>query len=151
MSPVATQTPKANVTPRTWTRTPELDALFANHLAMVDREWSTADPELVALLKDPTVLDSEEVRQLLGYASKTRVFQLYSNTREWAEEDQLPHPSALPEADASFGRRGPREIRGVAAGRVIHWGIQTGRLIWDPFSKQLVLQTKIQFGGAPRQ
>ena len=147
MSPVATAEPEA----RQWTRTPEQEQMIADHLAMIDQKWSTVDPNLLAELKSTDVMDSEAIRTLLGYTATTRVFQLYSNWRDLGEADQLPHPSAIPEADATFGRRGPREIRGMCRGRVVHWGIHSGRLIWDPFAQQLVLQTDIQFGGAPRR
>lgn len=125
--------------------------MIRDHLTRVDREWSTADPALIAELKDPTVMDTEDIRNFLGYTGTTRVFQLYSNNRDLGEVDQLPHPSAIPPADATFGRRGPRAIRGTMRGRVVHWAIQSGRVRWDPFTKKLVLQTGIQFGGAPRK
>lgn len=146
MSPVATE-PK----PRTWTRTPEQEQLVRDHLAEIEAEWSTADPRLLAELRSTEVMGSEEIMELLGYAATTRVFQLTANARNWADVDQLPHPSALPEADASFGRRGPSTIRGIARGRLVRWAIQSGRVRWDPNSRTLVPQKEIQFGGAPRR
>jgi hypothetical protein len=147
VSPVATAEPEV----RQWTRTPEQEQLITDHLLMVEREWSTTDPELVAELNSTDVMDSEAIRIFLGYTATTRVYQLYSNDRDLAEVDQLPHPSALPPSDSTFGRRGPRQIRGMIRGRVVHWAIQSGRIIWDPFAKQLIVQDKIQFGGAPRR
>ncbi len=146
MSPVATE-PK----PRQWTRTAAQERLVREHLVEIDNEWSTADPRLLAELRSTEVMGSQEIMDFFGYTATTRVIQLNANARNWSEVDQLPHPSALPEADATFGRRGPREIRGVMRGRVVRWAIQTGRVRWDPFTKQLVLQTEIQFGGAPRR
>lgn len=146
MSPVATE-PET----RQWTRTPEQNQVVRDHLTMIEQDWSTVDPDLLALLKDTDVMDSKAIMAFLGYTATTRVFQLSSNYRNWGEADQLPHPSAMPEADASFGRRGPREIRGTARGRIVHWAIHSGRFRWDPFAKKLVPQTGIQFGGAPRK
>lgn len=146
MSPVATE-PKS----RQWTRTPEQDQMVLDHLAEIDAEWSNADRELFLELTSTEVMGSEEIMDLLGYTATTRVYQLNANARNWVEIDQLPHPSAMPEADATFGRRGPSAIVGVSRGRMVLWAIQTGRLIWDPFTKKLVPQTEIQFGGAPRQ
>lgn len=148
MSPVATQEPE---TRQPWTRTPEQEQLVADHMSKMDKEYANVDPAFLAALKDPTVLNSDEIKEFLGYAATTRVFQLFSNRRDLAKYDQVPHPSAPPEPDVTFGRRGPREMRGMCRGRLIHWAYQSGRWRWDPFTQEMVRQTGIQFGGAPRK
>lgn len=146
MSPVATE-PK----PRQWTRTPEQEQMVQDHLAEIAAGWSTAEHELFRELTNTEVMGSEEIMDFLQYTATTRIYQLNANTRSWGEIDQIPHPSAMPEADATFGRRGPSAIVGVIRGRMVLWAIQTGRLVWDPFDRKLVPQTEIQFGGAPRK
>jgi hypothetical protein len=121
---------------------------------MIDEQYANADPQYRELLKDPEILGTPELVELLGYSvtpkSKgTRMFQLYTKTRHLTEDDQVPHPSAVPEADATAGRRGAREIRGVMKGRAIHWMEQSGRWRWDPIQRELVLVTGINHGGRP--
>lgn len=153
MSTVATEEKPAE---RTWTRTPEQERIVADYLAMIAEQYAGADPELVALLRDPEIVGTPEMVEMLGYSvtpkSKgTRVFQLYTKARDLAADDQVPHPSAVPEADAFAGRRGAREIRGVMRGRVNYWRLQSGRWWWNPIEKTLIRQEEINVGGAPKQ
>lgn len=140
-----------NDVPRQWTRTDDrLETVF-DYLAMIDRMYADADPRLVAALKDTTIVDTDGVVAFFGYKRRTRVFQLYTDRRELAEADQVPHPSAMPDLDAVAGHRGAREIRGVMKGRLVHWALQSGRYWWDFAAGELVLQEGINHGGAPRQ
>lgn len=136
-----------------WSRTPEQQALIDAHIRQVQRQYIDmgADPELVALLLDEEILGTPDVQREMGYTKKTRVFQLYAETDRRAADDQMPHPTAFPFTDASPGRRGAREIRGIMFGRFLLWAMQTGRLDWDPINKELVEQTGINHGGAPRR
>jgi hypothetical protein len=137
---------------REWTRTPEQTALVHEYLQIIDEQYTrlNADPRLVALLTDMTIIGTPEMCELLGYEKTTRAFQLYTKRRRLAEADQVPHPSAVPEADANGGRRGPREIRGLIRGRMLHWMLQSCRFRWDPIVGAIVPQTGINAGGAPK-
>lgn len=136
---------------RQWARTDEQNAEIAAYTAMIDRMYPNAGPDLLAALKDTTVLSTEDLVNLFGYKRKTRVFQLYTELSDLAAADQIPHPSAMPDLDATGGHRGARAIRGVMRGRVIHWALQSGRYWWDFVDQILVQQEGINHGGAPRR
>jgi hypothetical protein len=138
---------------REWTRTPEQRAMITSYLEMIKRQYTDlgADSRLVARLTDEETIGTPEMCQMLGYEDTTRAFQLYTKQRRLAEADQVPHPSALPEADASGGKRGPRDIRGVMRGRMIHWILQSCRGRWDPILGEVVRQDGINAGGAPKK
>lgn len=141
-----------DVVVREWTRTDAQRDLIADYLKMIDEQYTRlgADRRLVALLTDTTIIGTPEMCDLLGYEKTTRAFQLYTKRRRLAGADQVPHPSAVPEADANGGRRGPREIRGVIRGRMLHWMLQSCRFRWDPIVGNIVPQTGINAGGAPK-
>lgn len=143
----------ADTVVREWTRTPEQVALIDNYLQMIYRQYTSlgADPRLVAKLTDPTTVGTADMCRMLGYEDTTRAFQLYTKSRLLAKADQTPHPSAVPEADASGGKRGPRDIRGVMCGRMWHWILQSCRGRWDPITGEIVPQTGINAGGAPKK
>jgi hypothetical protein len=132
-------------------RTAEQEQTVAEFLEMVDRMYAGADPRLIAALKDTEILNTEDLAGFLGYKRKTRVFQLYTDLRELADADQVPHPSAMPDVDTVLGHRGARNIRGVMRGRVVHWALQSGRFWWDFINGRLVPQEAINHGGAPRR
>lgn len=136
---------------RQWSRTEEQTAEIAAYTAMIDRMYPNVGPDLLAVLKDTTVLSTEDLVALFGYKRKTRVFQLYSELADLAAGGQTPHPSAMPDLDATGGHRGARAIRGVMRGRVIHWALQSGRYWWDFVDQALVQQEGINHGGAPRR
>jgi hypothetical protein len=136
---------------REWLRTQDQEETVAQYEAMIDRMYAGASPEYIAALKDAEIMSTADLVDFLGYKRHTRVFQLYTDLRELAEADQTPHPSAMPDHDATGGHRGARAIRGVMKGRVIHWALQSGRFWWNARTKQLVPQTGINHGGAPRQ
>lgn len=137
--------------PIEWIRTPKQEQVVADHLARVDRQYAGADPKLIEQLTDPTIMGTPEVERELAYKRRTRVFQLYTSARDLREMDQLPHPSAIPEIDATGGHRGVRIIRGVMRGRFILWALQSGRLRWDSVTRTIVPQDKINHGGAPKK
>ncbi len=153
MSTVATidTTAQADDKPveRSWVRTPEQEKMVSDHLARVARDYANADPAYRALLEDRTILGTPEVMEMLGYAGGTRVFQLYTKATKLGREDQTPHPSAVPEADATAGRRGPRDIRGTMKGRLILWAVQSGRWRYDLVEQRLVPTQDVNHGGAP--
>lgn len=149
MSPVATAEKSSES--HAWTRTPQQEAIVSEYLARIAEHYATADRELVELLTDPEIVGTPEMMEMLGYSGGTRVFQLYSKARDLAEDDQVPHPSAVPDADATRGRRGAREIRGCMKGRVNYWRLQSGRWWWDSVNKVLARQDDINVGGAPKQ
>lgn len=154
MSIVATEQPAVTdeaVTPRGWTRTDDQQLTVSAYDAEIDTMYAGASPELLAALKDTTVLGTDDLVDLFGYKRRTRVYQLYSDLRELAAADQTPHPSAMPDLDAVGGHRGAGEIRGVMKGRVIHWGLQSGRFWWDQQTKTIRRQEAINHGGAPRR
>lgn len=157
MSIVATKTPDSDAAPavadQQWTRTAEQQRLVDEHLKIVQEQYVDmgADPALVAILLDQRIVGTPEIEAQLGYRRKTRVFQLYSNAAQLAEDDQVPHPGAIPEPDASLGKRGARDIRGIMYGRFVEWTLQSGRKRWDPIQRQVVPQTGINHGGAPRR
>lgn len=142
-----------NTVVREWTRTPEQRARITSYLQMIKRQYTdrNADPRLVALLTDEETIGTPEMCAMLGYEDTTRAFQLYTKQRRLADIDQVPHPSALPEADANGGKRGPRDIRGVMRGRMWHWILQSCRGRWDPTLGEIVPQTGINAGGSPRK
>lgn len=156
MSAVATAEDETTVAGETeaerqWSRTKGQEAEIAAYLAMIDRMYPNAGPEMLAVLKDTTVLSTEDLVALFGYKRKTRVFQLYTDLRELAHAGQTPHPSAMPDADSTLGHRGARAIRGVMKGRLIHWALQSGRYWFDFTTGTLVQQEGINHGGAPRR
>jgi hypothetical protein len=136
-----------------WNRTPEQRGLINSYLEMIDRQYTQrgADPRLVALLTDTEPVGTHEASRMLGYEDTTRSYQLYTKRRRLEAVDQVPHPSALPEMDATGGMRGPRVVRGVARGRMIHWILQSCRGRWDPIAGAVVPQTGINAGGAPKK
>lgn len=136
---------------RVWTRTPEQDRMVADYLELIFDQYADADPRLYELLTDEEIVGTPEMVEMLGYTRGTRAFQLYTKARRLAAADQVPHPSAVPEADAFAGKRGPRDIRGAMVGRVRHWMLQSGRGRWDPIAGKIVPQTGINHGGAPQQ
>jgi hypothetical protein len=152
VTPVATieDTPAASVN---WTRTPEQEAMVREHLERVARDYANAQPEFRALLQNPTILATPEIQELLGYLRTTRIYQLGTKTRDLELADQLPHPSGMPKPDATGDRPDlpprQRQIQGTMLGRLALWAVVSGRRRWDPFTKQLVPQYGIQFGGAP--
>lgn len=137
--------------PIEWIRTPEQEQIVAEHLARVARKYAGADPLLIQQLTDQTIMGTPEVERELGYKRRTRVFQLYTGARDLHDLDQLPHPSAIPQIDATGGHRGVRVIRGVMRGRFILWARQSGRLRWDSITRTIVPQDKINHGGAPKK
>jgi hypothetical protein len=136
---------------REWVRTNEQEQTIAEFLAMVDKLYAGADPALIAELKSTATLGTDDLAALFGYKRRTRVFQLYSGSSDLAKAGQTPHPSAIPDADASDGHRGARQIRGVMRGRVMHWAMHSGRFYWNSINKRLMPQTAINHGGAPKQ
>jgi hypothetical protein len=140
-----------NEVPREWTRTPEQQRIIAEHREMVSSMYAPIDPDLAELLEGPETMGTSELAADLGYLRRTRVFQLYTEQRDLALDDQVPHPSAIPETDATAGHRGAREIRGIMRGRWAQWALQSGRFYWDPMSNNIKRQTSINHGGAPRR
>jgi hypothetical protein len=136
---------------REWLRTQDQEQTIAEYEAMIDKMYAGASPEMLAALKDPTIMTTEDLVTFFGYKRKTRVFQLYTDQRELAEADQTPHPSAMPDHDATGGHRGARAIRGVMKGRAVHWALQSGRFWWNAITKDLAPQEGINHGGAPRR
>lgn len=136
---------------RDWIRTTDQIETVAEYQAMIDDMYAGADPALLAELKNTSIFGTDELMRLFGYKRKTRVFQLYTEARDLAEAGQTPHPSAIPDADASDGHRGARPIRGVMSGRVVQWALQSGRFYWHSIDKRLAEQTAINHGGAPRR
>lgn len=136
-----------------WTRTPEQLRVIEDYLTMITKQYEAlnADPRLVAMLRDPETIGTGEMCRMLGYEDNTRAFQLYTKQRRLSDADQIPHPSGLPDADANGGKRGPRDIRGVMRGRMWHWMLQSCRFRWDPIRGEIVPQTGINAGGAPRK
>lgn len=136
---------------RVWTRTAQQQEIVRAYLAEIEDQYGDADPRLYALLTDPQIVGTPEMVEMLGYTRGTRAFQLYTKARRLAAADQVPHPSAVPEADAFAGKRGPRDIRGCMVGRLRLWMLQSGRHRWDSISGKIVPQTGINHGGAPQQ
>lgn len=137
--------------PTNWTRTPEQEQIVAEHLARIARKYTGADPLLIEALTDSAIMGTPEVETELGYTRRTRVFQLYTAARDLAEIDQLPHPTAIPEIDATGGHRGTRVIRGIMRGRFVLWAFQSGRFRWDSITRTVVRQDQINHGGAPKK
>lgn len=133
-----------------WIRTPQQDRIIAEYLAMIRRQYRDADPRLVELLTDVEPIGTAEQCAMLGY-EPTRAYQLHTKRRRLEKVDQLPHPSALPESDATGGMRGPRVVQGIARGRMVHWILQSCRGRWDPFTGTIVPQAGINAGGAPKR
>jgi len=136
---------------REWVRNNEQEETVAQHLEKIDRMYAGADPALIAELKSTKTLGTDDLVQLFGYKRRTRVFQLYSDAQKLAQAGQTPHPSAIPDADASDGHRGAREIRGVMQGRVMYWAMHSGRFYWNSINKRLMPQKSINHGGAPKR
>lgn len=157
VSIVATKTPDSAAAPvatdQQWTRTAEQQDLVEKHLQDVVEQYINmgADPALVEILLDERIVGTTEIEAELEYKRKTRVFQLYSNAAQLAEDDQVPHPGAIPEPDAALGKRGARDIRGIMYGRFVEWTLQSGRKRWDSIQRKVVPQTGINHGGAPRR
>lgn len=155
MSTVATvqPAPDTGTDQPVWSPTAEGPELLRRHARQVQRQFVRmgADPALVKLLLDPTILGTADIQQELGYTLPTRVFQLYSDAATLAADDQVPHPRAIPDPDSSPGRRGGRPIRGVHRGRFLLWCVRSGRLWWDSINKELVRQTSVNYGGASRR
>ena len=139
--------------PIEWTRSEDQTALVDAHLRMVQQMYADAGlpADLVEALRDPEIFGTPELANFFGYLRRTRVFQRYTESRDLRAADQVPHPSAMPEADATGGHRGARQIRGEMAGRVLHWALQAGLHYWDPRLGRPVRQGAINHGGAPKQ
>ena len=135
---------------RTWTRTPEQEAVVADYLKMVSEMYADADPRYLAALRDETIMGTPELQQFYGYLRTTRIFQLYTTSDEMSADGIFPHPSAMPAADATGGQRGQRVIRGFMRGMHLCWALQSGRKRWDPISGQFLPQDDVNHGGAPR-
>lgn len=159
MSAVATNdTPTSDAAPtsetvpkvRTWTRTHEQEVMVQEHLARMHRQYGGADPELLALLVDETILGTDEVTEVMSLAGSTRAFQWYSAGRDLAAADQSPHPAGAPDMDATAGHRGIRIIRGSIKGRWLLWAMNAGKLTWNPFTHEFERQRFINSGGAPK-
>lgn len=136
---------------RDWLRTQDQEATVAEYESMIDEMYAGASPEMLAALKDQEIMSTDDLLAFFSYKRRTRVFQLYTTRRVLAEDDQVPHPSAMPDLDATGGHRGARPIRGVSKGRLIHWALQSGRFWWNAVTKQIAVQEGINHGGAPRQ
>ncbi len=136
---------------REWVRTNEQEETVAQHLEKIDTMYAGADPALIAELKSTKTLGTDDLVRLFGYKRRTRVFQLYSDAHDLALAGQTPHPSAIPDTDASGGHRGARKIRGVMEGRVTYWAMQSGRFYWNSIQKRLMPQKAINHGGAPKR
>lgn len=149
MSAVATTEDKPAAA-RNWVRTPEQQKLVDDHITMVREQYADADPLYLELLLDETIMGTPEIVAYLGYTGGTRAFQLYTLARTLAEAGQTPHPSAIPETDATAGKRGPRIIRGAMRGRVVEWAVQSGRKRWDSILRDVVPQEDLSHGGAPQ-
>lgn len=136
-----------------WTRSDEQAQLVSDHLALVQQMYAAAGlpADLVQALSDQAIYGTPELAAFFGYKRRTRVFQRYTEARDLQAADQVPHPSALPEADATGGHRGAREIRGEMAGRVRQWALQAGLHYWDPRLGREIRQESINHGGAPKQ
>lgn len=133
-----------------WKRTPDQEEMVAKHLANIQVGYAGAPHDLYAALTDETVLGTAEIAQILEFTRPTRVFQFYTERRDLAAAFQTPHPSAMPEPDASGGHRGAREITGVMKGRFVHWTLHSGRTTWDALKRAIELQKDLNHGGAPR-
>ncbi len=147
---VAAVDKEATIAPIDWKRTPEQEQMVADHLARVAEGYAGSPDDLIAALTDTSTLGTSEIVQILEFTRPTRVFQLYADRRDLAAAGQIPHPSALPEPDASGGHRGSREITGVMKGRFVRWAMQSGRLSWDSIKRAIELQQDLNHGGAPR-
>ena len=156
MSPVATRPKPADTqasTPRdqrVWSRTPEQETIIREHLAMVSRHYVNADPLLRSALQDETILGTDELSKFLGVGAN-RIHQLRMKTGDLTKDGQVPHPSAIPEVDATAGMRGPYAVGGLTRGRAVLWAMQSGRMRWDPETRTLVPQLEINHGGAPKR
>jgi hypothetical protein len=148
VSPVATDD-TAPATGREWTRTHEQEVLVLQHEELVRQQYR--DPRLRKLLLDETIWGTEDLVREFGLAGATRAFQWYTTGRELAEADQAPHPAGVPEADATKGKRGPRDVRGMTAGRARLWAWGAGKLHWDSIHGVFVRQEHINSGGAPQR
>lgn len=135
-----------------WTRSDEQERIVADYLARVQRQYADAgaDPLLVDVLKDPTIVGTEQIVEFFGYVAKTRVFILYRDAYALEKALQTPHPSAIVSPDAYRGKRGPHQVRGIMLGRLVWWALQSGRYRWDSVNKQL-RPRKLNAGGAPKQ
>lgn len=142
-------TPSAKIE---WTRTREQQKMLDDYVSMIHEQYTlaNADPKLVAELLDLTIMGTEDLEKFFGYERKTRVYQLYTAIREYAAIGQVPHPSVMPDTDATGGHRGARDIRGVTKGMVIWWQLQSGRRRWDSVRKQ-VLPSYLNHGGTPKR
>jgi hypothetical protein len=137
---------------RNWERTSQGAELIASHLKLVRKMYAGADDALMERLLSREVWGNTEAMRGYGLVEgSNRVSQWYSATERLQLRDQFPHPGAAPIPDSAAGHRGPHAIQGSIEGRWILHGLQSGKLHWDPWNRQIIRNEFANNGGAPRK